>query len=145
MTHAEGLKNQGTYTPDNLLAGEYPLVARLVTISAGADLAKGSVLGRVTADGKFKLSASDSRDGSENPDAILAETALAASQEAQAVVYFSGEFNEHALILGEGHTLDTLRPLLRAKNIYLRKNQKACFYERCQGGWMIFFIFFILF
>ena len=125
MTQAAGFKDQGTYTPDNLLAGEYPRVARLVTIAAGADLAKGSVLGRITESGKFKLSAAADKDGTENPDAILAENVSAEAKEVQAVVYFSGEFNEHALTLGEGHTLDTLRPLLRVKNIFLRKNQKA--------------------
>ena len=145
MTQAAGFKDQGTYTPDNLLAGEYPRVARLVSIAKGTDLTKGSVLGRITDNGKFKLSASDNKDGSENPDAILAENAPASDQDVQAVVYFSGEFNEHALTLGEGHTLESIRTDLRAKNIFLRKNQKACFYERCQGGWMIFFIFFILF
>jgi hypothetical protein len=122
---AQGFKDQGSYTPDNLLAGEYPRVARLVTIAAGEDLSKGSVLGRITESGKFKLSASDSKDGSERPDAILAEAALAASQEIQAVVYFSGEFNENALTLGKGHTLENIRADLRTKNIYLRKNQKA--------------------
>ena len=130
MTHAEGpkaqgFKDQGSYRPDNLLAGEYPRVARLVTIAAGVDLAKGSVLGRIPESGKFKLSAAADKDGSEKPDAILAEAALAASQEMQAVVYFSGEFNENALILGKGHTLESLRADLRAKNIYLRKNQSA--------------------
>ena len=125
MTQAAGFKDQGSYTPDNLFSGEYPRVARLVTIAEGVDLAKGSVLGRITESGKFKLSAAADKDGSEKPDAILAEAALAESQEVQAVVYFSGEFNEHALILGEGHTLGTLRLTLRAKNIFLRKNQKA--------------------
>ena len=130
MTHAEGpkaqgFKDQGTYTPDNLLAGEYPRVARLVSIAAGADLTKGSVLGRITESGKFKLSSAADKDGSEKPDAILAEAALADAQDVQAVVYFSGEFNEYALVLGEGHTLDAIRSALRVKNIFLRKNQKA--------------------
>lgn len=124
MTRAEGFTNQGDYTPDNLLAGEYPRIERLVTIAAGADLAKGAVLGRITASGKFKLSASASSDGSQTPDAILAEKASAAGADVQAVVYFSGEFNENALILGVGHTLDTVRLPLKAKSIYLRANQK---------------------
>ena len=94
MTQAAGFKDQGAYVPDNLLAGEYPRVARLVTIAAGEELRKGSVLGRATADGKFKLSAAESQDGSEHPDAILAENAPAKGQEVQAVVYFSGEFNQ---------------------------------------------------
>ena len=97
MTKAEGFKDQGEYTPDNLLAGEYPRVERVVTIAAGADLAKGAVLGRITANGKFKLSASASADGSQTPDAVLAEKANAADNDVQAVVYFSGEFNENAL------------------------------------------------
>ena len=125
MTRAQGFEDQGVYTPDNLLAGEYPRVARLVTIAEGADLRKGSVLGRIAESGKFKLSAATDKDGSEKPDAILAEAALAESQEIQAVVYFSGEFNEHALALGKGHTLESIRADLRAKNIYLRKNQPA--------------------
>lgn len=124
MTRVEGFTNQGDYTPDNLLAGEYPRIERLVTIAAGADLAKGAVLGRITASGKFKLSASASSDGSQTPDAILAEKASAAGADVQAVVYFSGEFNENALILGVGHTLDAVRLTLKAKSIYLRANQK---------------------
>jgi hypothetical protein len=124
MTRAEGFTNQGEYKPDNLLAGEYPRIERLVTIAAGADLAKGAVLGRITASGKFKLSASASSDGSQAPDAILAEKASAAGADVQAVVYFSGEFNENALILGVGHTLDAVRLTLKAKSIYLRANQK---------------------
>lgn len=124
MTRAEGFTNQGDYTPDNLLAGEYPRIERLVTIAAGADLAKGAVLGRITASGKFKLSASASSDGSQTPDAILAEKASAAGADVQAVVYFSGEFNENALTLGVGHTLDAVRLTLKAKSIYLRANQK---------------------
>jgi hypothetical protein len=124
MTRAEGFTNQGDYTPDNLLAGEYPRIERLVTIAAGADLAKGAVLGRITASGKFKLSASASSDGSQTPDAILAEKASAAGADVQAVVYFSGEFNENALSLGAGHTLDAVRLTLKAKSIYLRANQK---------------------
>ena len=124
MTRAEGFTNQGDYTPDNLLAGEYPRIERLVTIAAGADLAKGAVLGRITASGKFKLSASASSDGSQAPDAILAEKASAAGADVQAVVYFSGEFNENALTLGAGHTLDAVRLTLKAKSIYLRANQK---------------------
>ena len=95
MTHAEGLKDQGSYKPCNLVAGEYPRIERIVTIAAGVDLTKGAVLGRVTASGKFALSASASSDGTELPDAILAEDVFASSNDVQAVVYFSGEFLIH--------------------------------------------------
>jgi hypothetical protein len=125
MTHAEGLKDQGSYKPCNLVAGEYPRIERIVTIAAGANLSKGSVLGRITADGKFVLSATASSNGSEVPDAILAEVADATSTDVQAVVYFSGEFNENALVLGTGHTPESIRTPLRAKSIFLSKNQSA--------------------
>lgn len=123
MTHASGLTDQGEYKPCNLIAGEYPRIERIITIASGSALTKGSVLGRVTASGKFSLSASDASDGSETPDAILAEDVDASAEDKQAVVYFSGEFNETALTLGNGHTLESIRAGLRSKSLFLRKNQ----------------------
>lgn len=123
MTHASGLTDQGEYKPCNLIAGEYPRIERIITIASGSALTKGSVLGRVTASGKFSLSASDAGDGSETPDAILAEDVDASAEDKQAVVYFSGEFNETALTLGNGHTLESIRAGLRSKSLFLRKNQ----------------------
>ena len=122
---ASGFTNQGSIAPDNLIAGEYPRVGRMVTIASGANLTKGAVLGKITASGKYKLSASAASDGSEAPDVILAEDAAAASADVQAVVYFSGEFNELALTLGTGHTAASIKAGLRGKNIYLRANQPA--------------------
>ena len=123
MTHASGLTDQGEYKPCNLIAGEYPRIERIITIASGSALTKGSILGRVTASGKFSLSASDASDGSETPDAILAEDVGASAEDKQAVVYFSGEFNETALTLGNGHTLESIRAGLRSKSIFLRSNQ----------------------
>lgn len=123
MTHASGFTDQGEYKPCNLIAGEYPRIERIITIASGSALTKGSVLGRITASGKFILSESDATDGSETPDAILAEDVDASAEDKQAVVYFSGEFNENALTLGTGHTLESVRAGLRSKSIFLRSNQ----------------------
>lgn len=123
MTHASGFTDQGEYKPCNLIAGEYPRIERIITIASGSALTKGSVLGRVTASGKFILSEGDATDGSETPDAILAEDVDASEEDKQAVVYFSGEFNETALTLGNGHTLESIRAGLRSKSLFLRKNQ----------------------
>ena len=123
MTHASGFTDQGEYKPCNLIAGEYPRIERIITIASGSALTKGSVLGRVTASGKFILSEGDATDGSETPDAILAEDVDASEEDKQAVVYFSGEFNENALTLGGSFTLDDIRAGLRSKSIFLRKNQ----------------------
>ena len=119
----EGFKNQGSYTPDNLIAGEYPRVERLVTITGGAALAMGSVLGKITANGKYQLSVLADSDGSQTPEVILAEAADATSADVQGIVYFAGEFNENTLTFGTGHTADNTRDGLRSKSIFLRKNQ----------------------
>lgn len=123
MTHASGLTDQGEYKPCNLIAGEYPRIERIITIASGSALTKGAVLGRITVSGKFILSAAGASDGSETPDAILAEDVDASAEDKQAVVYFSGEFNETALTLGNGHTLESIRAGLRSKSLFLRKNQ----------------------
>lgn len=120
---AAGFTDQGAYTPGNLIGGEYPRIERLVTITGGTALNVGSVLGRITADGKYQLSASAAVDGSQIPEAILAETIDATGGDAQAVVYLAGEFNESALTLGADHTLDSIRDGLRSKSIFLRANQ----------------------
>jgi len=122
---AQGFTDQGAYSPDNLIAGEFPRVARKITVASGANLAAGAVLGKITASGKYLLSASAAVDGSQTPDAILAEDAAAASADVQAAAYFSGEFNELALTFGAGHTADSTRAGLRDNSIFLTKNQGA--------------------
>jgi len=125
MNRAEGFNNNGEYVPCNLLAGEFPRVERLITIASGQNLTKGSVLGKITADGKYKLSLATSNDGSEVPDVVLAEDIDATNAEGQAVVYFSGEFNSKALKLGAGHTIQSISAELRLRNITLRQNLSA--------------------
>ena len=51
----------------------------VVTIGAGADLEPGTVLGKVTASGKFIRSVRTATDGSETPVAVLRTAAAAAS------------------------------------------------------------------
>ncbi len=122
---AQGFTSQGSYAPDNLIGGEFPRVARKITVASGADLARGSLLGKITASGKYVLSLSAAEDGSQTPDAILAEDASAATADTQVIAYFSGEFNELVVTFGAGHTADSLRESLRDKSIFLTKNQGA--------------------
>lgn len=122
---AQGFTSQGSYAPDNLIGGEFPRVARKITVASGANLAQGSLLGKITASGKYVLSLSAAEDGSQAPDVILAEAANAASGDAQAIAYFSGEFNELAVTFGTGHTASSVREALRDKSIFLTTNQGA--------------------
>jgi hypothetical protein len=103
-----------TYAPGDMIVGDFPLLTATVTIASGADLARGAVLGRITADGKYQLAAGGS-DGSQNPAAILATPAAAASADVQATVYLTGEFDSSKLTFGSGQTEATLNAATLAR------------------------------
>jgi len=118
---AQGFTNQGKYTPDNLIAGEYPRVARYALVKGG--LPVGAVLGQIGQTGEFVLSTTAATDGSEKPQAVLAESVAESEGYVQAHVYLSGQFNGHALTFGEGHTLETVTKQLRMSSIFISHNQ----------------------
>ena len=120
---ASGFIDQGSVTPENLIAGEFPRTARMVTITGNANLPIGAVLGIILANGKAKVSDPAATDGSEIPQAILGESVDTTAGDAIAMVYFSGEFNELALSWGPGHTLDSIKEALRIRSFFLRQNQ----------------------
>lgn len=110
-----------TYTPENLIAGDYPIVTDIVVIDTGT-LAKGTVLGKITATGKYVIcNSGGTDDGSRTPSAILLEAADASSADVNAVVALSGSFNESKLVFGGSDTADTHRAALRDVNIYIKK------------------------
>lgn len=109
-------------TRDSLIVDEDSIESRQITLSAG-NLVRGSVLGKITADGKYLLSAAAAVDGSQTPDAILANDTDASGGEKVTVAYFKGGFNQKQLTLGAGHTIAGIREGLRAKDIHLRDVQ----------------------
>jgi hypothetical protein len=111
-----------TYTPDKLLAGDYPAVTDIVTILEGENLVRGACLGKITASGKHVIvNSAGADDGRRAPVAILAEDCDASEGDAQALVYLSGAFNESAVVFGGADTVATHRAALRDLNIYLKK------------------------
>lgn len=60
---AQGFTDQGFTTSDNLLAGEFPRIAELATVSGGK-YARGTILGKITASGKCTICTSAATDGS---------------------------------------------------------------------------------
>lgn len=109
------------YTPDNLLAGDYPAVTDIITILTGQVLARGAVLGKITASGKYILCDKAAVDGSQTPVAILAEAVDATAADKQSVVFLSGSFNETKLTLAAGTVANDVRAALRDLNIYIKK------------------------
>ncbi len=115
-----------TYTPDNLIAGDFPLVDGEVTIVSGQTLARGTLIGKITATGKYKICDSASDDGSENPKGILAAAVDAASADvAHAPYYLAGTFNEDAVVFGGSDTAETHRDALRDLSIFLKATVPA--------------------
>ncbi len=108
------------YIPDQLIAGNAKLVTSTVTFVSGQVLARGSVVGLITASGKYALSLSASSDGSQSPVAIVADAVDASGGDVVGGVYLSGEFNENALTLGTGITLAAARAALRPLAIWIK-------------------------
>lgn len=111
---------RATYTPANLQAGDFPVVKDGVTIAAGQTLVAGAVLGKVTASGEYKLSASAAGDGSQSPVVILDEDVDTTAGAKPAPVQLTGEVFGSALTLGAGHTLASVKTALRPLSLFVR-------------------------
>lgn len=85
---------------------------------AGVKYIAGMVLGRVTSTGKLTISQSASSDGSEKPYAILLDDVDATDSDLNGPILLGGKVDKNLLILGTGHTLDSIEVGLRDKNIY---------------------------
>lgn len=109
-----------TFTPDNLLAGDFPIVTGTVTIASGQVLPRGAVLGTVTATGKHLLCDTAAVDGSQDPTHILAEDVDASLADVEGISYLTGEFNEEQISLGGATVAADVRSALRALAIFLQ-------------------------
>ena len=111
--------SSATFNLDGLLIGEHPVTSRQITLLSGENRARGAVLGKITATGKYKLSDPGAVDGSQTPDSILAEDTDASAADKATIAYFTGGFDESKLVLGGAHTADSIREGLRVKGIHL--------------------------
>ncbi|EHD21316.1 MULTISPECIES: head decoration protein [Brenneria] len=116
------LYRQDTFIPDQLIAGPLQLVTDTVTILTGesASYKRGTVLGRITASGKYTLSLPVATDGSEDPVAILVDDADATAADVTADVYLMGEFNATRITYNDSWVLADLKAALRPHSIFLK-------------------------
>jgi hypothetical protein len=85
-------------TTVQLFAGDFPRVLKPATVVSGAGvLAKGTVLGIITATGAFNAYADAGLGGLDVAKAILSEDVDATAAAVNCSVYFAGDFNEAAL------------------------------------------------
>jgi hypothetical protein len=94
---------EGVYSPDKLF--DRDTITRKGTISSGAGvLARGTLLGKITATGEYVLSLAAAADGSQVPDAVLLETVDATAADVDGAIAVAGKLRDPGLTFGAGHT-----------------------------------------
>lgn len=116
---------QDAFVPDQLIGGDMKIVTHAGRTITGGAFKRGTVLGKITASAKFTIALPGAADGSQTPVALLVDDVDASQADAIGGIYAMGEFNERAVILGTGMTLDAAKTALEAQNIYLKSSISA--------------------
>lgn len=121
---APGMKTS-VFVPDQLVAGNLKLVTKTVTVTGG-DYKRGTVLGMITASGKYTACLKTASDGSETPCVILVDDVHAATHGDQSGgVYLMGEFNDNRVIIDASWTIAEMTVALRPFAIFLTDSVPA--------------------
>ncbi|MBM3074243.1 head decoration protein [Lelliottia sp. RWM.1] len=120
---APGMKSS-LFVPDQLVAGTLQLVTDTGIITGGA-FKRGTVLGVITASGKYTACVKTASDGSEKPAAILVDDVNAESVDQSGGLYLMGEFNQNRVIIDASWTLATMKAALRPVAIFLKDSTQA--------------------
>lgn len=102
-----------TYKPDQLSAGDFPVVIDAGVIAAGHNLERGAVLGQITASGEYVLCTAAATDGSEEPKAVLDQAVDTTQGALPAAIRLTGQVLGSQLTLGAGLTLAKAKADLR--------------------------------
>ena len=132
-TYDPSFSTAGTHRDDQLIAGDHPIRTTGITVLAGQTFTRGSLLGRITASGKYVLSLSDAVDGSQAPAGIAVEDVTAAA-DTVSVMYIAGDFNVNQMTIGASHTTSSIRQGLADKSIYLHNPVPAYDPPASPGG-----------
>lgn len=120
---APGMKSS-LFVPDQLIAGTLQLVTDSGTITGGS-FKRGTVLGMITASGKYTKSVKTAADGSQNPVAILVDNVDASTADQNGGLYLMGEFNQNRIIYDNSWTVPGLKAALRPLSIFLKDSIQA--------------------
>ncbi|EMO4273031.1 head decoration protein [Klebsiella variicola] len=120
---APGMKSS-LFLPDQLIAGTLQLVTDSGIITGGT-YKRGTVLGMVTATGKYTLSVKTATDGSEKPVAILVDNVDASTADQNGGLYLMGEFNHNHIIFDNSWDIPALKTALRPLAIFLKDSTQA--------------------
>lgn len=102
--------SQETYSPDNLVAGSGMSIAtRSGTLITGQSLARGAVVGRITASGKLTECDPGASDGSQVAIGILVHDTDASAADKVCQIYVAGEFHIDEMTWHAGFSTDLLK------------------------------------
>lgn len=117
--HATGFNSEGATAPDKLFDNFH--CRRKVTISGGQGvLARGTLLGKVTATGEYVVSTAAANDGSQDPRAVLLHEADTTGGDVEGIVGRAGTCGQQGVIFGAGHTAASVDDALIDRGIYLK-------------------------
>lgn len=119
MAYENAAYSAGTPVTDPQIIAGGTYTTRVVTVLSGEVRDAGSVMGKITTGGKYKLSASAASDGSQTPDLVLAQDVDASGGDVQALCYETGQIVASALTLGAGHTIASIREGMRDKGLVI--------------------------
>ncbi|AZL67941.1 head decoration protein [Pseudomonas oryziphila] len=111
---------RNTYLPSELSAGDFPIVMDTGLIAVGQKLARGSVLGQVTASKEYLLCKAAAEDGSQVPSAILDQDVDTTDGAKSVPIRLTGQVLGSQLTFGEGLTLATAKAALRPLCLFIR-------------------------
>lgn len=115
-------KNVGSAAWETLLAGNFPVKTRTITIKKPSkEILFGSAIGLATADKKGVLVSKAASDGTEKVYGILLHDVAVADADVPAVVAVTGEFVQDHIIFADGTKADDVRLQAEDRNIYFRK------------------------
>lgn len=118
-----GMKSS-LFVPDQLVAGTLQLVTDSGIITGG-DFKRGTVLGLVSASGKYTQCVKTAEDGSQVPVAILVDDVDASSSDQTGGLYLMGEFNQNRVTIDASWTIAEMKAALRLLAIFLKDSNQA--------------------
>ena len=122
---AAGVTLANSPVADELVAANHHhLWTEKGTLTAGQNLKRGALLGKVTAGGKLVQSIATATDGSEKPVGVLMHD-MNATADAEVDMYVRGDFNQDRIGYGAGQTPDSVRAALADAGIFLHKRYGA--------------------
>lgn len=97
------------FTPSQVILGDADVVTKSVTVVSGQTLAALTVVGVITASGKYAVCNLAAENGTEVPAGILVNAVNASGGDKDGTVYLGGDFNIAALVWGASFTTAVLK------------------------------------